>query len=180
MQDGYTARDRNPWANVLPRSQYGGTIPPERQVEGKLTVYWKGLPKTFTVNDYNSDEIDTLLTENFCMGLPSYMLSRTLTQWGYRPQLGNLPSGRGRRVLSKDMRERQPYPGAHTRVQSSHRRQFDDELSTYHSAKSSLTHGPVRRGVPTIFGGRGRAPHRDASPQQSEEMPPPSQLPVHH
>ncbi len=181
VQDGFEARDRNQWANAPPRSQYGGTVPPEMQVEGEPTVYWKGLPKMFTVNDYDSDKVDMLLTENFTMGLPSYMLSRTLTQWGYRPQLGTLPSGRGRRVPSKDMRERQPYPGAHTRVQSSHWHQFDeDELSTYHSAKESLSHGPVRRGTPNVFGGRGQTPYRDASLQQSGDMPPLSQLPPRH
>ncbi len=36
------------------------------------------------------------------------------------------------------------------------RRQFDKEVSTYHSAKSSLTHGLVQRGRPNIFRGKGR------------------------
>ncbi len=40
------------------------------QVEGQLTMYWKGLPKTFTTCDYDSAEIMKLLTEKFCMGMP--------------------------------------------------------------------------------------------------------------
>ncbi len=122
------------------------------QVEGELTIYWKGLPKTFTTCDYDSDELTTLLTEKFCMGMPSNALTRPLAQIGYRPHLGDLPGGRGRRAPSKDMRQRQPRPGPHMRMQSSHWRQFDEELSTYHSAKSSITHSPVRRGATNIFG----------------------------
>ncbi len=93
IQDGYTARDRDPRANAPPCSQYGRAIPAEMQVEGEPTVYWKGLPKTFATCDYDSDELNTLLTENFCLGMPAHALSRTLTQWGYRPHLGDLPSG---------------------------------------------------------------------------------------
>ncbi len=33
---------------------------------------------------------------------------------------------------------------------------FDEEIFTYHSAKSSLTHGPVLRRRPSIFGGKDR------------------------
>ncbi len=149
------------------------------QVEGEPTVYWKGLPKTFTTCDYDSDELSTLLTEKFCMGMPSNTLSRILTQMGYRPRLGDPPGGQGRRVLSKDMRQHQPYPGPHTRMQSSHWHQFDEEVSTYHSAKSSIMHGPVWRGAPNVFGGRGRILllQCEFSLQPAGSMPPLSQLP---
>ncbi len=65
------------------------------QVEGQPTIYWKGLPKTFTTCDYDSDEIMTLLNEKFCMGMPPNVLPQTLTKMGYRVQLGD-PGGRGR------------------------------------------------------------------------------------
>ncbi len=60
-------------------------------------------------------------------------------------------------------------------MQSSHQRQFDDEVSTYHSAKSSIMHGPVRR-----KGGRGRRLllQSDISPPLAGSMPPPSQVPL--
>ncbi len=84
-QDGYTSQYRDPWANVPPHSQYGETIPTEMQVEGEPTVYWKGLPKTFTTCDYNSDELSTLFHEKFCMGLLAHALARTMTLWDTDP-----------------------------------------------------------------------------------------------
>ncbi len=56
--------------------------------------------------------------------------------------------------MSKDVQSR--HPRAHMRQQSSTRHQFDENVSTYHSTKSSLTHGPVQRGHTNVFGGRGR------------------------
>ncbi len=56
--------------------------------------------------------------------------------------------------MSKDVRFH--HPGAHTCPQPSMRWMFDEYVSTYHSAKSSLTHGLVQRGRPNIFGGKGR------------------------
>ncbi len=38
VQDGYTAQDRNPRVNAPPRSQYGGAILAEMQVEGEPTI----------------------------------------------------------------------------------------------------------------------------------------------
>ncbi len=61
------------------------------------------------------------------------------------------------------------HPGAHTRVQSSTRRQFDENLFTYHSAKSSIMHGPVQKGHTNVFGGRGRV-----LPLQGDATPSPS------
>ncbi len=89
IQDAYTAWDRNPRANALHCSVYGGTIPAEMQVEGQPMIYWKGLPKTFTTCDYNSDEIMMLLHQKFCMGMPLNVLPRTLTELGFRVRLGN-------------------------------------------------------------------------------------------
>ncbi len=56
--------------------------------------------------------------------------------------------------MSKDMQS--CHPGAHTCLQASMRCMFDEQVSAYHSAKSSLMHSPVVRGRPNIFGGRGR------------------------
>ncbi len=44
---------------------------------------------------------------------------------------------------------------------------FNEEISTYHSAKSSLMHSPVLRGCPNIFGGEGRV-----LPSPSDSGPP--------
>ncbi len=147
------------------------------RVEGGPIEHWEGLPLTRTPCDYNEDELEELFTGNFCMGLPPPALSRTLSSWGYRPSLGNLPSGQRRRVPSKDMREHQLYQGPHMRKQSSFRHQFDEDVPTYQSTSSSVMHGPVQRGAPIVFGGRGRTPQRDFSPSQARDMPPPSQLP---
>ncbi len=55
--------------NAPPHAVYGGTILAEMQVEGQPTIYWKGLPITFTTCDYDSDEIMMLLKQKFCMGM---------------------------------------------------------------------------------------------------------------
>ncbi len=101
---------------------------------------------------------------------------------GYRVRLGDLGGGQGRQVPSKDMRQRQLYFGLHTCMQSSTRRQFDEDVDTYHSAKSSVTHSPVRRGRVNIFGGKGRIlPLQCDVPQlPAGSMPPLSQLPLRH
>ncbi len=113
------------------------------RVEGGLIDHWEGLPLMRTACDYDSDELEKLFDGNFCMGLQAPVLQRTLNQWGYRSFLGNLMGGQRRRVPSKDMHERQVYPGPHTQRQSSHRCQFDENVATYQSAASSLMHGPV-------------------------------------
>ncbi len=66
--------------------------------------------------------------------------------------------------MSEDMRY--CHPGAYMHPQPSTRRMFDEEVSTYHSAKNSLTHDPVVRECPNIFGGRGRVlpPPSDSGP----------------
>ncbi len=73
-QDRYTDRDRNPRANAPVREVYGRQVPAEMQVEGELTVYWKGLPMTFTTCDYDTDEITASLKHKFCMGMPANVL----------------------------------------------------------------------------------------------------------
>ncbi len=65
------------------------------QVEGQPTVYWKGLPITFTTCDYDSDEIMMSLKQKFCMGMPANTLLSTLTQMGFKVWLGDV-GGRGR------------------------------------------------------------------------------------
>ncbi len=59
------------------------------QVEGQLTIYWKGLPITFTTCDYDSDEIMMQLKQKFCMDMPANALPWTLTQMGFRVWLGD-------------------------------------------------------------------------------------------
>ncbi len=82
--------------------------------------------------------------------------------------------------MSKDVQSR--HPGAHMCLQTSTRHMFDEEVSTYHSAKSSLTHGPVLRGRPSIFGGKGRVlpPPSGTSPPSgpSGTMGPPKTIPL--
>ncbi len=64
-------------------------IPPKMQVEGELTVYWKGMPVMFTTCDYDSYKINAALKQKFCMGMPANRLPWTLTEMGFRVQLGD-------------------------------------------------------------------------------------------
>ncbi len=73
-QDSYTDCNRNPRANAPVRPVHGGQVPAGMQVEGESTVYWKGLPMTFTACDYDTDEITTSLKHKFCMGMPANAL----------------------------------------------------------------------------------------------------------
>ncbi len=98
------------------------------------------------------------------MGMLANRLPQTLIEMGFRVQLGD-SWGRGRRSMSKDVQSH--HPGAHMRLQASMRRMFDEPVSTYDSTKSSLMHGPVVRGRPNIFGGRGRV-----LPSPSDSGPP--------
>ncbi len=59
------------------------------QVEGELTVYWKGMPVTYTACDYDSDKITTMLRQRFCKGMLLNVLLSTLNDMGFRVQLGD-------------------------------------------------------------------------------------------
>ncbi len=60
--------------NAPVRAVYGGQILAEMQVKGQPTVYWKGLPITFTTCDYDTDKITASLKQKFCMGMPANVL----------------------------------------------------------------------------------------------------------
>ncbi len=74
---------------------YGGQVPAKTQVEGEPTIYWRGLPMTYTTCDYDSDEIMAVLKHKFCMGMSANALPRTLKTMGFNVQLGDT-RGRGR------------------------------------------------------------------------------------
>ncbi len=73
--------------NAAVRAVYGRQIPAKMQVEGQPTVYWKGLPITFTTCDYDSDEITRQLKT---ADMPANALPRTLIQMGFKVRLGDV------------------------------------------------------------------------------------------
>ncbi len=87
--------------NAPVRAVYGGQVPTEMQLEGELTVYWKGLPITFTTCDYDTDEIMASLKQKFCMGMPANTLPNS-DNHGFQGLAGRC-GGQGRQSMSKDM-----------------------------------------------------------------------------